>query len=220
MIINMTDTFQIIWGATDVEISNELAGSSIQPIERWIQKKFVDILYNQLEVNPYACTIVATATAISNLTWKVIPYSLMKDVWNKGVSEWWLKENYGGALNDAVHHMVEAYNTHFKDCIRTNFIVLTESSLYDALKHSPVISGINYPYWYIKDEQDDGKLKNGYTKGANGHAITFVKINTLDDVLVKFAENYAGALPYNVIFSDFTKNRDLFFKGGYYLTRD
>ena len=216
------ENFHLVWGATDIEVNeNEMMGwSNWKEIEKGIQKKFVDILYNQLEVNPYACTIVACATGISNFTWNVIPYSLMKEIWNKWIKEGWMKENFGGGLDSAVHYMTEAYNKYFNDTLRSNFFYVNEASLYEKLKLSPVISGINYPFGYVNDEQDDGKLKNGYTKGANGHAITFVKINTLDDVLVKFAENYAGKLPYNVIFSDFTKNRGLFFRGWYYLTRE
>lgn len=210
------ELYEEVGGAEEYSSTEEFAGGVV---EKGIQKKFVDILYNQLYVNPYACTIVATATAISNFTWKVIPYSLMKDVWKKGVKEGWMKEWYGGKLNDGVHYMVEAYNKSFNDNIVPVYFLVTPSSLYEGLKKSPVVSGIYFNTWYSKDEQDDGRLTNGYTKGANGHAITFVKINTLDDTLVKFAQNYAWVRPYNVIYSNFEKNRSLFFNGGYYLTR-
>lgn len=54
----------------------EEAGASQVP--KGIRKKFVDVLYNQLEIDPYACTLVATFTALSNMTGKVVPYSVMR----------------------------------------------------------------------------------------------------------------------------------------------
>jgi hypothetical protein len=54
-------------------VMDEMAGALPE-----VHKKFVDIIYNQLEVDPYSCTIVATYGALSNLTGKIVPYSVMR----------------------------------------------------------------------------------------------------------------------------------------------
>lgn len=54
------------------------------------------------------------------------------------------------------------------------------------------------------------------TTGKNGHCITIVKLNTMDDILIKFAENYNGILKYQIIMTNFVEMRSLFFNTGIY----
>lgn len=187
-------------------------------VEKGVRKQFKDALYNQLEVDPYSCTVVATATAITNLTGKIIPYSLMKKALDNMKKDGKFTSGYGAALRDWVNYMVMAFNEEFKASITPVLIPLTESSLYHGLKFSPVVSGIKYWKKYFQDEQDNGEINLSAEEvgGSSGHAITFVKANTIDDYLVKYAENYAGKLTYNVIMTNFTKNRKLFFNSAYY----
>ena len=73
-------------------------------------------------------------------------------------------------------------------------------------------SGIHYGSHYFANEQDDGVIENqSGTVGSNGHAVAFVKVNTIDDQLIKFVENYHGELKFDIILADFIKNRPLFF---------
>lgn len=55
-------------------------------------------------------------------------------------------------------------------------------------------------------------------KGSQGHAITYVKINTIDDHLVKFANSYAGRLVKNVVGFDLEKYRPMLFNTGFFFT--
>lgn len=50
-------------GATDCEVEEDLGAQSV---EKAVRKQFLDILYDQTNVNAYGCTVVATYTALSN----------------------------------------------------------------------------------------------------------------------------------------------------------
>lgn len=96
--------------------------------------------------------------------------------------------------------------------VKEKLIKLTVDNIQNELRMgSPISTGIKYGPEYFKDEQDNGKIEGGDPFGNKGHAITIVKLNTMDDVIGKFAENYDGVLKFNVIEFDFTKYRKLFF---------
>lgn len=119
-----------------------------------------------------------------------------------------------------MQYALDAFNSFAGTKYRKNLVSLSDASIYAALDASPVVTGIKYSKDYFPDEQDNGiiDLPVERVSGSNGHAVSIVKVNTEDDVLVKFAENYAGKLAYNVILCDFGKKRKLFFNTGYWFS--
>lgn len=119
---------------------------------------------------------------------------------------------------DGVEYALRAYNTAHSTSIKYKCVPLTPGSIIDALRgNSPMVTGIHYSKSYFGDEQDgDAWITNIESIGTMGHLIAIVKINTNDDVLVKFQENYEGKLKYNIIGVDFLKFRKLFFNTGCY----
>lgn len=189
--------------------------------EKGIFKAFNDKKWNQLEVDPYSCFVFSPFQAIANFTNTDIDYEMIRTTlsclerdgkFTHGV--WW-------RMIDWVQYAVNAYNTAHNDTIKYNLVSLTVGTIIDALKWwSPMITGIHYSKTTFWDEQEwDAWINNIDSIGNMGHCISIVKINTLDDILVKYEENYDWKLKYSIIWVDFTKFRKLFFNTGCYLYR-
>lgn len=123
------------------------------------------------------------------------------------------RDGFGAKLSDGVEYALADFNREFRTGYKQNRIYVSASSLVKALKASPVVSGLYYGKKFVEDTQDnawiDGAIEG--VKGSQGHAITFVKINTMDDHLVKFANSYAGRLAKNVVGLDLEKYRSMLF---------
>lgn len=130
------------------------------------------------------------------------------------------RDGFGASLADGVKYALEDFNAAFGTEYVANRIYVSASALLKALEHSPVVSGIYYGKEFVEDTQDnawiDGALEG--VKGTQGHAIAYVKINTNDDCLVKFANSYAGRLAKNVVGFDLDKYRPMCFNTGFYFT--
>ena len=204
-------------GALDEEIEQPLGADEVP---KGIRKCYNDFLYDQTQIDAYSCTVVATYTALSNLSEKAVPYSLMKKSLDRMAKDGKFKPGFGALLSDGVKYALEDFNAEFRTKYKANRIYLSASSIYNALGKSPVVTGVKYGKGFVADTQDnawiDGSLET--VKGSQGHAITIVKINTEDDHLVKFANSYAGKLAKNVVGVDFEKYRTLFFNTGYFFT--
>lgn len=123
------------------------------------------------------------------------------------------RDGFGAKLSDGVKYALEDFNREFGTKYVSNTIYVSASSLVRALKVSPVVSGLYYGKKFVEDTQDNAWIDGAISdvKGTQGHAVTFVKINTLDDHLVKFANSYAGTLAKNVVGFDLNKYRSAFF---------
>lgn len=206
---------EIYPGATDEETEDDLGA---QTVEKTVSKSFRDIIYDQTQVDPYSCTVVATYTAISNKTGKIVSYDLMRNTLERMENDGKFRKGFGAKLSDGVKYALEDYNREFKTSLKAVRVTVSASSLVKALRISPVVSGLYYGKKFVEDTQDnawiDGAIEG--VKGAQGHACTYVKINTMDDWLVKMCNTYAGKLANNVFGFDLTKYRSMLFNTGYY----
>lgn len=211
---------EFVNGAVEEEVDKdeEVAGWDW---EKGVFKMFNDIIYNQLEVNPYSCTVVATYTALSNLTGKSVPYSLMLATLERMRKDGKFTENVGAYLKDGVEYALADFNTYCGSNWKANRIVLSPASIINGLKKSPIVTWIKYGKGFVADTQDNAWLDWASTDiiGSSGHAICIVKANTIEDFLVKMCNTYAGRLVKNVFGFDFNKYRSLMFNTGYYFTK-
>lgn len=176
------------------------------------------IFYNQLDIDPYSCTLVGSFTALSNYTWKVVPIEVMKEAFEAYKTSGKFTPWYGGLGTDGAKFALDAFNAHFGTNIKMNTCELNVQNIISALEEgSPISTWIKYGKNYLSNEQDDGILQEtALTIGNQGHWITIVKLNTQEDILIKFAENYLGKFKYQIIFTDFMKMRNLFFNSCVY----
>lgn len=209
----------IVDGATDWEAEEDVWSVEV---EKGIWKQFAWIEYNQTEVDAYSCTVVSTFTALSNLTWKTVDYALMRETLAKMEKAGKFRKGFWASLKNGVEYSVMEWNAKFGTNYEAKLITLSPSSIIEGLKHSPVVTGVYYGKNFISDTQDDAWINGAIadTKGSQWHAIPIVKINTMDDVLIKMCLNYKDRLEKNVVGVDFTKYRSLFFNTGYYFVKN
>lgn len=99
-------------GAIDSEeVSDDVAGAAQKP--EGVHKHFLDIIYNQLEVDAYSCTLVASFGALSNTYDKIVPYQLMRDTLAKMLRDGKFTPKSGAELKYGVKYAVEAFNAAF-----------------------------------------------------------------------------------------------------------
>ena len=114
---------------------------------------------------------------------------------------------------DGMNYAIEAYNSAYCDTIKCAVVPLTIGTITEALKaSSPMVCFIRYSNSYFSDEQNDGDawITHVESIGTKGHCVQIVKVNTNDDVLVKYLENYTGKVKFDIIGVDFNKFRSLF----------
>ena len=190
--------------------------------EKGVFKAFKEKKYNQINIDPYSCFLVAPFQAISNFTENDISYDLMKNTFDKLRKDSKFTPKVGGKISDGMEYAVRAYNEEYKDNLKFKKVPLTVQNIIEALKTtSPIVCAINYSKSYFSDEQKDGDawINKIESIGKMGHCIQIVKINTQDDILIKYLENYTGYLKYDIIGCDFTKFRELFGSNGWILYR-
>jgi len=212
---------EFVDGAIESEEESEDVLLGVGEVEKGVWKVFNDVIYNQNEVDAYSCTVVATYTALSNLTGKTVPYSLMNSTLSRMRKDGKFKDGVGAYLKDGVKYALEDWNEKFKTNYKAQLIVLSPQTIVRGLKSSPIVTGIKYGKGFVSDTQDNAWLDGASTDviGNSGHAITIVKVNTLDDVLIKLCNTYAWRLLKNVFGLDFNKYRKLFFNTGYFFTK-
>lgn len=139
-------------GAVDEDTEAEFGA---QEVEKTVEKKFLDLIYDQTQVNPYGCTVVATYTALSNLTGKVVPYSVMRATVERMKKDGKFRDGFGAKLSDGVEYALADFNKEFKTKYASNRIFVSASSLVRSLKVSPVVSGLYYGKKFVEDTQDN-----------------------------------------------------------------
>lgn len=196
--------------------SEEVAGGIPE-----VHKKFLDIIYNQLEVDPYACTVVATYGALSNLTGKIVPYQVMRDTLAKMAKDGKFRKGFGASLDDGTAYALADFNAWAGTSFKRKAFAASFFSIHSALSTSPVVHGIKYGPQYLADEQDDGEwnLPANQLAGKQGHAVYWCKTNPTDPAKprqAKFVESYAGKLVRNVIYvPDLDAYLSMMFKTAY-----
>ena len=143
---------EIYPGATEDEEETE-AGA--QEVEKTVSKSFRDIIYSQNEIDPYSCTVVATYTALSNKTGKIVPYDLMRKTLARMEKDGKFRKGFGAKLSDGVKYALEDYNKEYKTSLKAVKITVSASSLVKALRISPVVSGLYYGKKFVEDTQDN-----------------------------------------------------------------
>lgn len=200
----------IVLSATEDEIAGGVDGE----VEKGVFKCFNNKLYNQKIVDAFSCTLVSAFTALSNGKNVDVPVELMQEAFKEYHDSGKFTPWVWGSLVNGAEFALKHFNRHFGTNVKYECLPFTIQNGINAIKWGfPFTSWIKYGKEYFKDEQDDATIQAGEgVVGNNGHAIAFVKINTMDDQLVKFTENYHGLLKYDIILADFVKNRDLFFR--------
>lgn len=212
---------EFVEGAIESEEESEDILLGTGEFEKGVWKVFNDVIYNQNEVDAYSCTVVATYTALSNLTGKTVPYSLMRRTLERMRLDGKFKDGVGAYLKDGVKYALEDWNATFNTSYKAQLIVLSPQTIVRGLKSSPIVTGIKYGKGFVNDTQDNAWLDEGVENVVwnSGHAITIVKVNTLDDTLIKLCNSYSGRLVKNVFGLDFDKYRKLFFNTWFFFTK-
>lgn len=214
---------QIQWCITDEvyscipDDSGEILGGDY---EKWVFKAFKEKKYNQLEVDPRSCFVVSPFQAISNFTGKYIWYDLMRSTFSRLKNDGKFVEWVGGKMTDGMEYAIRAYNNAFEDTLKYKVIPLTVNSIVESLKNgSPVVCFIKYSKTTFKDEADNAWIDSVESIWDMGHCIQIIKLNTQDDILGKYLENYSGKIKNDIIGFDFTKFRKLFGNTGLQIYR-
>ena len=214
---------QLSDGCLDTQVKNgaidePLSGALLADTPKGIYKAFQNIMYNQKLIDEYSCTLVWPFTALSNYTGNQIPLTVQQEGLQRYVKSGLFTPWVGGKMTDGATIALDVYNSYFGTKIQINVVPLNADTIRTALESgSPINTGIYYWPSYFSNEQDDGVIENtAGTTGKNGHCITIVKLNTMDDILIKFAENYNGILKYQIIMTNFVEMRSLFFNTGIY----
>jgi len=204
---------------------DDIAGGEDNGIIKALPEKLR--VYNQLNVDPYSCVIVANATAISNWLDVEIPYSVMIKSLNEAKQKGLFISGKGMSFKEGNIIGTRNISEYLGISITPHLFTLTEKSIKSALRQSPVTTGIYYGSGYFFDEQDNAWIDK-FVEGGNGHSITLGKANYVLDFLIKFLENYHGR-PYtrngkkevfmDVIGCDYGKYGSNFFKTGMYFTK-
>lgn len=184
---------------------------------------------NQLEVDPFSCTVVSTFSALTDYTkdsnghaTKIVPYDIMKLALENMKKDGKFRSWYGAKLSDGVNYSLAVFNDTYGSNIKAVQIKLTAENMIPWMKGgSSIVTGISVPDTYWKDEQDNAIIDSTYTKWSIGHCIRIGKLNTLDDKLAKYGENYHGVLINNkpakdVILLDIVKNSRILFNAWFY----
>jgi len=210
-------------GAIDSEEPQDDTAGSIGGVSG-VHKKFLDIIYNQKNVDNYACTVVATYGALSNTTGIIIPYPVMIGTIARMRKDRTFRDKFGASLDDGTRYALEDFNKYTGRKFKREKIWASFENVHNALEHSAVVHGIKYSPAILGDEEDNGTLDlpTEILKGQQGHAITWVKTNADDKnhpCQAKYLQAYAGVKVRNVIFvQDYEARRSMQFNWAYYFT--
>lgn len=211
--VDVKNTIDIVDSASELPLDIEVAGSGNDTVEKGIFKVFQNIMYNQHQVDHYSCTLVSAFTALSNSKNVVIPLKVMLEAMDDFRKSGKFIPGVGAYLQDGAECALRHFNRHTGNNISLSVLPFTIQNAINTLKNGfSFTTGIKYGDKYFSDEQDDGVIQMGSgVVGNKGHAISVCKVNTTDDYLFKYVENYDGELKYQIILADFSKNRELFF---------
>lgn len=214
------EEIEIVGGATEDEgTEDDTAGASETP--KGVHKQFLDIIYNQLECDPYACTVVATYGALSNTTGKIVPYSVMRATLKRMAIDGKFRHGFGASLEDGVTYALQDFNAFAGTKLKKRKFWASFANVHNALAKSAVVHGIKYSPAILGDEEDNGTLDlpTEIIKGSQGHAIVWVKTNADDPkhpYQAKYLQSYAGKKVRNVIFvQDYEARRAMQFNWAY-----
>ena len=210
-----------LWAIDESPIESAWVGLSP---DRWVYKIFDPgnnwgIKYNQLKVDPYSCTVVATYGCLSNMANKVVGYDTMIGTLDRMKKDGKFRSWSGAKLSDGMSYALSDFNAVYG----TNFKAfrLNPSNVYQVVecfkKKSGVVTGITVTSQFFKDEQTLNQVRNP-VKGSVWHAIYFGKINTVDDYLGKYVQSYEGILHNMVPLFEFKDLDNVLFNTWYWFT--
>ncbi len=152
-----------------------------------------------------------------------MPYEEMKKTLKKMTKDGKFTPGSGAYLEQGVKYALEAFNAYFKTQIKSVKISATiENFIVGMKKNSSIVTGVKANSAFFRDMQDNGIVDVPHQVGNIGHAMRIVKINTTDDLLFKFANNYHGAktkygdIAKDIVLVDMEENEDVLFNTGFY----
>lgn len=115
-------------------------------------------------------------------------------------------------MSDGTFYALKHFNQYTLMNVRSVMVPFSIENITTALKSgSDFVFGLKYGSEFAKNEQDNGILENtNWLTWDNGHLVCGIKANTMDDLLVKYSENYHGVLKYDIILMDIAKYPKLF----------
>lgn len=176
------------------------------------------IVYNQDICSPWACTYVAGCTAISNKLNKELTDAQLVEGWRSLVNDGKFTANFGASLIDGSTYALKQCNKVFGKNLKQVTGALTPEFIITAIRDngSPVHTGLKVGANFLNDEQDNGIIDELNPGTVLQHSVAIIKINTYDDVLIKYLESYEGKVKFDVILADFIAKRPMFFNSGIY----
>ncbi len=218
-LLENANTEEVVCGTIEEDENEMISGGFVEKGIFWggaggggTPVTFHNRFFNQKEIDPYSCFYVAHYTALANNYNVEIPLSVIKDGWADLVANGGFTPGRGGRASVGAKFAVKHFNKYTGKNVEAITIPFNAENFVKALK-----SGSNFVFWikygsgYSKNEQDDGQIQNtAGTIGENGHLVCGVKANTLDDHLMKFAEQYYGLLKHDIILVDVNKVPGLF----------
>lgn len=158
------------------------------------------ILYNQLcpqvysACGAFACALVATVTSASNLTGYQLTDNQLGQLCRDFVATGKFTTGEGSKVVDACPFALEWFNKATNQSLKATLVPFDVENLVAALKNgNGAVCGLRTGPKFQVDAQDNGVIDNpGEDMGINGHIITVIKLNTMDDVLVKTLNSYRG----------------------------
>lgn len=179
------------------------------------------IMFNQLDINRYACTYVASLTALCNMTRKILPLQPMMDGFKEFAASGEFIEGVGAKVANGAKWAAKAFNAHFGTNYQPKVLPFNPLQVLTAIKMGkPVVGGLSFQSGLFKEIQKTGDLSRiDAEPGQNGHAICWVKVNTTGAYKMKFLDNYEGRIIAgnqwkNIILADFFQNHELFQRTG------
>lgn len=199
----------------------ELESGSLE-VEKWVfwggeggggsPVTFHNIFYNQLEIDPCACFYVSSFTALSNNYGITIGYDDIRAGFEELKAEGNFTQWVGWYASKGAEKACQVFNRVTGKNVKWKSIPFNIQNILKSLKNgSNFVFGIKYGSWYFQNEQNDGIVQNeANTIGKSGHLVCWVKANTKDDHLIKFAEQYHGLIKKEVILVDINEMSALF----------
>lgn len=161
------------------------------------------IIYDQTLCDNYACTWISIITAASNLTGFQLTDGQNKIGWEDFVSTGKFMPGQGAYVSDSAPHALAYFNKVTGCNLTGSFRPFDEETIYEALSSGCAATmGLRCSPQLLADAQDNAVIDNP-VQGNIGHAVTLIKLNTMDDFLFKWLDNYRGRVyegrPYNNI---------------------
>ena len=184
------------------------------------------VLYNQRQVDPSSCTYMATITALSNMAGSRMPQDAILSGFRAFAASGRFTPGVGALIEDGVRFGTDAFNEAMGTKFSPYRIPFQPQQIVDAFKSgSAVVGGLRFGTGYIAQEQANGDISSvNPSLGNFGHAVAWVKINTMGGFLMKYLETYAGETfngkPFkDVILADYVQDAVLFQNNGWAFSR-